>query len=142
MFKCKFFVIDTQEMQHGCLKIVYMHRVFDDVVTKIICLSISHTRLDACAQATAAALATAVARTPARRAALGAHGFADGGIDIGLSGQWIVGHGKPAEITQEAKALGIDAKAGDVLVPRGTRIDAVARAAAIATSWVESTSWK
>ena len=36
MFECEFLVINTHEVQNGGVKIVYMHRVLNNVVTKFV----------------------------------------------------------------------------------------------------------
>ena len=49
VFVNKFFMIISEEIQDGSLKIVNVDAVFRDVVAKIICLAINQARLDATA---------------------------------------------------------------------------------------------
>ena len=45
MFEYKFFMVETELVQNGSVKIVNMHRVFGNVITELICFSIDDTRL-------------------------------------------------------------------------------------------------
>ena len=46
MSKVQPLMVDPQKMQHSRLKIMHMHRIFDDIITEITCFTISDPRLN------------------------------------------------------------------------------------------------
>ena len=46
VFDTESFVIKSQQVKHGCMKVIYMNRVLYNVISKLICFSIHNSRFN------------------------------------------------------------------------------------------------